>query len=90
MLIKRQILMPTGLMLIKSPGRTKITVKTSVNLKRKDLVSRNQYLRQVRKKPEGKSQISLALVIVSLININNWPYIGINNFQLMNKIRTLA
>ncbi len=33
---------------------------------------------------------SLALVIVSLININNWPYIGINNFQLMNQIRTLA
>ncbi len=33
---------------------------------------------------------SLALVIVSLININNWPYMGINNFQLMNQIRTLA
>ncbi len=33
---------------------------------------------------------SLAVVIVSLININNWPYLGINNFQLMNQIRTLA
>ena len=33
---------------------------------------------------------SLALVIVSLINMNNWPYIGINNFQLMHQIRTLA
>ncbi len=28
---------------------------------------------------------SLALVIVSLININNWPYLGINNFQLMKQ-----
>ncbi len=36
------------------------------------------------------AQYSLAVVIVSLININNWPYIGINNFQLMNQIRTLA
>ncbi len=33
---------------------------------------------------------SLAVVIVSLININNWPYLGINNFQLMNQIRTQA
>ncbi len=34
--------------------------------------------------------LSLAVVIVSLININNWHYLGINNFQLMNQIRTLA
>ncbi len=37
-----------------------------------------------------EASISLALVIVSLININNWPYIGIDNFQLINQIRTLA
>ncbi len=35
-------------------------------------------------------QFSLAVMIVSLININNWPYLGINNFQLMHQIRTLA
>ena len=35
---------------------------------------------------ESNNLFSLAVVIVSMININNWPYLGINNFQLMNQI----
>ncbi len=38
----------------------------------------------------GEKVNSLAVVIVMLIDINNWPYLGINNFQLMNQISKLA
>ena len=31
-----------------------------------------------------------SLGIDNLININNWPYLRINDFQLMNRIRSLA
>ncbi len=33
---------------------------------------------------------SLSVVIVSLIDINNWPYLRINNFQLMDQTRSMA
>ncbi len=33
---------------------------------------------------------SLSVIIVSLININNWPYLRINNFQLMDQTRSMA
>ncbi len=33
---------------------------------------------------------SLSVAIVGLININRWPYLSINNFQLMDETRSIA
>ena len=31
----------------------------------------------------------LSVVIISLININSWPYLRINNFQLIDQTRSM-